>query len=179
MASAEDNAGEIENSKQQAASDARQNFLSDMESLFDDILSDKTDVKAMTYVPAGTRIIIYPNTDLWLRSDERAAEEAAKKREKPDIFIDDAQVEVDEKVRQREDTAKGSGGSVVYDPDDAGVNAVQSTSKPLIANSSQPQANSGITPPPPPPSGGVVAAPPGASAAGTPTSTDNSIPALF
>ena len=103
----------------------------------------------------------------------------AKKREKPDIFIDDAQVEVDEKVRQREDTAKGSGGSVVYDPDDAGVNAVQSTSKPLIADSSQPQANSGITPPPPPPSGGVVAAPPGASAAGTPTSTDNSIPALF
>lgn len=179
MASAEDTAGEIENSKQQAASDARQNFLSDMESLFDDILSDKTDVKAMTYVPAGTRIIIYPNTDLWLRSDERAAEEAAKKREKPDIFIDDAQVEVDEKVRQREDTAKGSGGSVVYDPDDAGVNAVQSTSKPLITDSSQPQANSGITPPPPPPSGGVVAAPPGASAAGTPTSTDNSIPALF
>lgn len=174
MASADDNAGDIENSKQQAASDARQNFLDDMESLFDDILADKTDVKAMTYVPAGTRIIIYPNTDLWLRSDERAADEAAKKREKPEVFINDAQLEVDEKRREREDTAKGQASTVVYNPDDAGVEEAKPSTPPLIANSAPAEKTGATIAPPPPPSGGIVSAPPGAA-----MSTNDSIPALF
>ena len=172
MASAEDSAGEVENSKQQAASDARQNFLSDMESLFDDILEDKTDVKAMTYIPAGTRIIIYPNTDLWLNSDDRSEEAASSvKLNKPEVFIDDAAVKAEMKAEERKKVAE-TGGSVVYNPDDAGVEEVKST--PLIDDTPKNKKQDTIAPPPPP-SGAAVSAPPGASS----SSTDNSIPALF
>ncbi len=173
MASAEDSAGEVENSKQQAASDARQNFLSDMESLFDDILEDKTDVKAMTYIPAGTRIIIYPNTDLWLNSDDRSEEAAnSVKLNKPEVFIDDAAVKADMKAEERKKVAE-AGGSVVYNPDDAGVEEAKSV--PFIDDSSKNKKQDTIAPPPPP-SGAAVSAPPGASSS---TSTDNGIPALF
>ena len=172
MASAEDSAGEVENSKQQAASDARQNFLSDMESLFDDILEDKTDVKAMTYIPAGTRIIIYPNTDLWLNSDDRSEEAASSvKLNKPEVFIDDAAVKAGMKAEERKKVAE-TGGSVVYNPDDAGVEEVKST--PFIDDTPKNKKQDTIAPPPPP-SGAAVSAPPGASS----SSTDNSIPALF
>ena len=171
MASAEDSAGEVENSKQQAASDARQNFLSDMESLFDDILEDKTDVKAMTYIPAGTRIIIYPNTDLWLNSDDRSEEAASSvKLNKPEVFIDDAAVKAGMEAEERKKVAE-TGGSVVYNPDDAGVEEVKST--PFIDDTPKNKKQDTIAPPPPP-SGAAVSAPPGAS-----SSTDNSIPALF
>ena len=172
MASAEDNAGQIENSKQQAASDARQNFLSDMESLFDDILADKTDVKAMTYVPAGTRIIIYPNTDLWLNSDERSEEAAnAVRMEKASVFIDDAQVKGEREKAERDKIAAASGGSVVYNPDDAGVEEAKST--PFINDTPKDKKQTTIAPPPPP-TGAAVSTPPGAT-----SSTDSSIPALF
>lgn len=171
MASAEDSAGEVENSKQQAASDARQNFLSDMESLFDDILEDKTDVKAMTYIPAGTRIIIYPNTDLWLNSDDRSEEAAnSVNLNKPEVFIDDAAVQAEMEAKERKKVAEASG-SVVYNPDDAGVEEAKSA--PLIDDTPKNKKQDTIAPPPPP-SGAAVSAPPGAS-----SSSDNSIPALF
>ncbi len=177
MASAEDSAGEIENSKQQAASDARQNFLNDMETLFDDILADKTDVKAMTYVPAGTRIIIYPNTDLWLNSDERAEEAAqAKLKEKPTVFINDGQVEAQIEANERKSVAASSGGTVVYSADDANVNEAKSI--PFIDDGAMKAKNSGtIAPPPPPPSSGTISAPPPTTSTTTPT--NESIPALF
>ena len=177
IASAEDNAGEVENSKQQAASDARQNFLTDMESLFDDILADKTDVKAMTYVPAGTRIIIYPNTDLWLNSDERSEEAAnAKRLEKPAVFIDDAKVAAEVDAKERKKVAEAASGSVVYNADDAGVDEAKPT--PFIEDKSSSNKPSGqIAPPPPPPSSGTISAP--QPSTNSTTSTNDGIPALF
>ena len=60
-----------EDARSQAAEDARQNFIQQMDSIFNEILESKANIKAITYVPAGTRIIIFPNEDLWLNSEER------------------------------------------------------------------------------------------------------------
>ena len=42
-----------------------------MDQIFDDIIQDKTKVKSVTYIPAGTRIIIFANQDMWLNSEKR------------------------------------------------------------------------------------------------------------
>ena len=59
-------------SKSQAASDARENFLDQMDDIFKEIIEKKADIQAVTYVPAGTRIIIFPKVDLWLNNPDRA-----------------------------------------------------------------------------------------------------------
>ena len=64
----EEATGQVENSKQQAASDARQNFMDKMDEMLQEIIDRKKEIEPVTYVPAGTRIIIYPMTDLWLRT---------------------------------------------------------------------------------------------------------------
>ena len=179
IAAAEDNAGQVENSKQQAANDARQNFLSDMESLFDDILADKTDVKAMTYIPAGTRIVVYPNTDLWLRSVERDNEETMKLQQ-PEVLIDDAEMLQKTKQQEREKVAKSAGGSVVYDPDEVDAKSAGNTATPLIDDTAAKKTNT-IAPPPPPTGGNlpVAGSTPSVTTTTTSESSNNSIPALF
>lgn len=74
MAANQDATGEVETSKQQAASDARQNFLDKMDEILDKIIESKEQIQAVTYVPAGTRVIIYPMTDLWLRTTKDVLE---------------------------------------------------------------------------------------------------------
>lgn len=68
MAADEDNTGEVENSKQQAASDARQQFMEKMDQILQEIIDSKSEIEPVTFIPAGTRVIIYPMQDLWLRS---------------------------------------------------------------------------------------------------------------
>lgn len=68
MAVDEESTGEVENSKQQAASDARQQFMDKMDQILQQIIDSKSQIQSVTYIPAGTRIIIYPMRDLWLRS---------------------------------------------------------------------------------------------------------------
>lgn len=177
IASADDAAGEIETSKQQAANDARQNFLDDMEDLFDDILADKTDVKAMTYIPAGTRIIVYPNVDLWLRTVERDNEES-QKYQKPEVLIDDVKTGQAADQRKREDVAKAASSSqVVYNPDDAGVEAAGAGTPPLIVDTATKKTGTTLTPPPPPSASSIPSS--GGGQGTTPNNADNSIPALF
>ena len=179
IASADDAAGEIETSKQQAANDARQNFLDDMEDLFDDILADKTDVKAMTYIPAGTRIIVYPNVDLWLRTVERDSEES-QKYQKPEILIDDVKTGQAVDQRKREDVAKAAGSSqVVYDPEDVNVEAAGAGTPPLIVDTAPKKTGTALTPPPPPSSSTIPAAGTTTNTDGTTNNTEDSIPALF
>ena len=60
-----------QDARSQAAEDARRNFISQMDQIFQEILQRKAQIKSVTYVPAGTRIIIFPNEDLWLNSEER------------------------------------------------------------------------------------------------------------
>ena len=68
MAANNDATGQVETAKQQAASDARDEFLQKMDEIISDIMQKKSEIEPVTFVPAGTRIIIYPLTDLWLKS---------------------------------------------------------------------------------------------------------------
>lgn len=64
-------------SKSKAADDARENFLQQMGQIFEDIVREKANIRAVTYIPAGTRIIIFPNEDLWLNSIERSKKKSS------------------------------------------------------------------------------------------------------
>lgn len=58
--------------KTEAANDARQNFIDQMNEIFQEIIESKSNIQAVTYIPVGTRIIIFPNQDLWLNSEKRS-----------------------------------------------------------------------------------------------------------
>lgn len=158
MATNEKSSGETENSKQQAASDARQNFLDDMQNIFDEILADKTNVKAMTYIPNGTRIIVYPNTDLWLRSDKLDKEESQNGGNFGGL-IDKDVTETSANVAPGKPTygpggptstltGEGVGGEVVYNPDAVNISSAGSSSMTLVGEGTTPKK--ALTPPPPP-----------------------------
>jgi hypothetical protein len=151
----------VENSRQQAANDARQNFLSQMDSIFQDILQNKLNIEAVTYVPAGTRIIIYPKEDLWIRTFERSQKDQENPANmKPKVLIDDQAMNSTSNTGASGASGASRGGStsgVVYEDEDTDV---QPTT-PLIADdtskrkkkSSQvnipPVTSTGATPPPP------------------------------
>ena len=125
--------------KAEAAQDARENFLQNMDDMFNQILQDKTNIEAVTYVPAGTRLIIYPKEDLWIRTAARSKEEDLEALNKPTVFLDDQ--------NPTGDSSKGSSGGgsgstgtaggtqgVVYMDDEAGN--VQPTT-PLIDDNAE------------------------------------------
>ncbi len=68
------NGNSTEDARSQAAEEARQNFINQMNSIFEEILQRKANIRSVTYVPAGTRIIIFPNEDMWLNDDKREKE---------------------------------------------------------------------------------------------------------
>lgn len=162
--------GTVENARAEAANDARENFLDNMDQMFDQILQDKTDIEAVTYVPAGTRLIIYPKEDLWIRTPERSEEESLQDLNKPTVFLDDANP-VGTSSASGSGGGGGSGGSggastgtspgtsgVVYMDESANVSA----STPLLDDTSTsgqkkspstvnipPVTSTGATPPPP------------------------------
>ena len=67
---ASSNGSTTSDSKSEAAQQARENFLNQMQTIFDDIIASKANIRAVTYIPAGTRIIIFANQDLWLRTED-------------------------------------------------------------------------------------------------------------
>lgn len=197
MADDDKSSGETESSRQQAANDARQNFLNEMNQVFEQILADKTNIKPLTYVPAGTRIIVFPNVDLWMRTEERDAEASTGQGSKKDVFIDDEKVTNDRKLQENKRavnisaSSASQAGNVLYEADDAGVEAVDAPPK-LIDDSSvknkkkakgqptNPGLVSGSTPPPPP----TYSTTPGANNASSGSSnsnqnSDSSVPQLF
>ena len=151
MATDDDGTGDTESSKQEAANDARQNFLDQMNQMFEQILQDKSSIQAMSYVPAGTRIIIFPKVDLWLRTVENDAD-AAEYEGKPKVLIDD-------QARLRENSGSNAGGSSVSTTSDNGQvsyqeeNGEKPKSVPLIADdrfNDNKKNQQNIVPPPPP-----------------------------
>ncbi len=191
----DDSSSENESPRQQAANDARQNFLQDMNRIFEQILSDKSNIKPLTYVPAGTRIIVYPNVDLWLRTPERDEAEVAKNMSKRDVFIDDNKVEQD-RTNTKNRRAMGmtdadraaTAASVVYEAEGTDAEAVSAprlmddskTKKTTSAPASptlMPTTPSGGATPPPPPSFSSGAGATSSSSSGS--KTDNSVPQLF
>jgi hypothetical protein len=60
-----------------AAEDARETFRDNMEQIFQQLIDAATSIPPVVFVPAGTRLTVFSNEDLWLRSeaeDERAYE---------------------------------------------------------------------------------------------------------
>lgn len=196
MAPNENSENEVETPKQQAANDARQNFLTQMNEVFSQILSDKSNIKPLTYVPAGTRIIVFPNVDLWLRTPERDDEDSTGG--KRNLLVDDKEVHSqinDEQAKKNTSTpvSKGgggvetTGGQVLYQSsatdaeaaspkliDDATISNQQRAQQ---AAKAQQAAINGAVPPPPPSttaSAPVLVAPPTTSARASNTSSGSS-----
>ncbi len=176
MAPTSDTTGETETPRQQAANDARENFLNEMNQIFDEILADKSNIKPMTYIPAGTRIIVYPNTDLWLRTVERDQDESLN-LQKPTVFIDDGKTGAERKANEsnsiKQSAVSSANSDVVYDEGD--VDAKPAT--PLVDTPKQTKKTTSTPPalvsaPPPPPST------PSYSDTST-TTTNSGVPALF
>ena len=186
MAPSEDSDSSVETPRQQAASDARDNFLSQMNEIFGQILSDKTNIRPLTYVPAGTRIIVFPNVDLWLRTPERDDEDSSNNRR--NLFIDDQETQgrITAEQAQQNVVSSGSGvdasGNVVYETTGSNAPVASSTPK-LIAD--KPSANAGTSaagavPPPPPVSTSATPVAPASSSGNSSSSTgDSSVPQLF
>ena len=96
IAANQDATGEVETSKQQAASDARENFIEKMNEVLDKIMEEKEKITPVTYIPAGTRIIIYPMADLWLRTTKDVENNAGSPIQKDNTsFVDDDQTEME------------------------------------------------------------------------------------
>ena len=138
----------------------------------------------MTYIPAGTRIIVFPNTDLWLRNWEND-QDVTLQLEKPQILIDDAKSaaegEKNKQDRLKTITATTSG-DVVYDAsmDDDVESAKAQT--PLLTDTKSSKKSSSptyVAPPPPPSVSGNTSARPSTSATSDSGSSNNSVPALF
>ena len=65
--------------KSQAANDARKAFIDEIGSILDDMIARAQQTPPVVFVPAGTRLTVFPQRDLWLRSvedDEKEANEA-------------------------------------------------------------------------------------------------------
>lgn len=58
-----------QSSRSEAASDARSNFLDSMDGIFQQLLQEATSIKPVVFVPAGTRMTVFSNEDLWLRTE--------------------------------------------------------------------------------------------------------------
>jgi len=173
-----------ESPRQQAANDARQSFINEMSDIFDEILRDKSNIKPMTYVPAGTRIIVFPNTDLWLRTIERD-QDSSINLEKPEIFIDDGQMAAKrEKNRQEKVTHSVSvdSGDVVYDAEAEDIESAKAPA-PLVSNTKKNKAKGqAYIAPPPPPSNSISGSNNNNNSSGnndSKSSGNNSVPALF
>ena len=206
MAPDDNSENEVETPKQQAANDARQNFLTQMNEVFSEILSDKSNIRPLTYVPAGTRIIVYPNVDLWLRTPERDDEQSSGG--KRNLFIDDkevsAQINAEQAAKNNSVSASvggvDAGDQVLYQSN--GGNYTPADSPKLIddakvtnqirAQQAARQQNSGINGalPPPPPSSSTTSTPalvsttPSGSGSSSGSSSannvnNNSVPQLF
>jgi len=155
-----DSGSQTQDSRAAAAEQIRQSFLNDMQNVLQDILARKTSIEAVTYVPAGTRLIIYPKMDLWLRTLDRERSEAYAKQEvgKSDKLIDDS--DPMGSIHSSSRTGGGDGSSstsssssVVYSGDDAGVQATPLIDDAALAQKRQQQQRQpqmGAVPPPPP-----------------------------
>ena len=59
----------------QAAQDARENFIDDMEQIFQQMIEESSSTPPVVFVPSGTRMTIFAMEDLWLRSEEDDADD--------------------------------------------------------------------------------------------------------
>ncbi len=64
-----------QSSKSEAVNDARKSFIGAMDRIFNNLISEATEIPNVVFVPSGTRVTIFSNQDLWLRSEDDDVEE--------------------------------------------------------------------------------------------------------
>ncbi|MBQ8557682.1 MAG: DUF3659 domain-containing protein, partial [Alphaproteobacteria bacterium] len=74
-----------QSSKSEAVSDARENFINAMDRIFQNLIDESTQVPNVVFVPSGTRVTIFSNEDLWLRSEDDDIEEYASSSDYMDM----------------------------------------------------------------------------------------------
>ena len=137
-----------------AAEDARQGFQNDMQDVFKDLMTRMTNINTVTYVPAGTRLIIYPKVDMWLRTYERENSDryAGSVQGKPERLIDDTDPMGSThraSNRSRNMSTGSSSSKVVYSGEDADVQPAQTLIDDSAYSRKRQKQNAGATPPPP------------------------------
>ena len=156
MAPKDNNNNEVETPRQQAANDARENFLEQMNEVFSQVLEDKSNIQPLTYVPAGTRIIVYPNVDLWLRNAD--TEDDINDLNRRDLLIDDKELERESAKNQNINNSPYNSNT---QSSDVLYQSGQDTT-PRLLNDTVPNNNAGgnningAVPPPPPSSIGTT-----------------------
>ena len=151
FATDEESKGENESSRQQAMNDARENFLDNTQNMFDQIIQDRADIRAITFVPAGTRIIVYPGQDLWLRTiDDDAEDSSGSAAGKATILADDTELSEggDGRISGEFENNNGTNSQVVYNESSANAQPVSSNNG-AQQNTGSRRNNIGATPPPP------------------------------
>ena len=160
------NTGDTENSKQQAANDAREQFNKNMDEMFKQAVQESINMEKLVYIPAGTRVIIYPQEDLWLRTAESDKEDETANLKDPDIFMNDKEQTEKRESRGKSDEDPSGGGSsatVLYENGVDNNIEAQSSDKLLIDDAqasakrrgldkkkAAAPAATGALPPPPP-----------------------------
>ena len=135
-----------ETSKQQATNDARENFLDDTKQMFENMLDEYMKISTVAVVPAGTRIIIFPKKDLWLRTIDDAKDDSKKGMDTG---------EYENSLYTEEDYKKmgeGEAPETVSYPAVGGNTVAPVSSPTTYTPANQGRSNVGATPPPPPPS---------------------------
>lgn len=162
-----ENGTQTQSDRSKAAEDARQTFTDNMDQIFQQLIDDATKIPPVVFVPAGTRLTVFSNEDLWLRSekeDERAYDEAlgARTKEaqkaKTSSWVDKRANPNDQLASNKEAAAEGA--TEYYSPDDSYADeamvdeTMSDTEEPLYDGETDteegqtPSADSQTTPPP-------------------------------
>ena len=177
FATGEKSKTDSETSKQQAMNDARDSFLTDSKQMFNQILQDRSNIRAITFIPAGTRIIVYPKVDLWLRTPDNA--ETGEDKEYKDVLIDDKAMarnpNPDVARRKRNNAAAGSS-EVVYEANDVDAKPAMTLVDDVEMSKNNKKKTIGATPPPPPSTGVVTT---GSGGANRSSGANSDVPQLF
>lgn len=157
-----------------AAEDARRGFQEDMKKVFTDLMNRMTAIETVTYVPAGTRLIIYPKVDLWLRTFEREQSDAYSKEatQKPTTLINDrdpmGSIHTGEGSGKTNASGNPSSSKVVYEGNQADVQPATKLLDDSVYERKRKNQQRGATPPPP-----------AITSSGDSSSSDSSTGALF
>ena len=177
--SSEGGENSTETSKQQAMNDAREGFLSDTQQMFQKLVSEYMQTQPVVFVPAGTRVTIYPNVDLWLRtadnSQEAGASGSGNLKDNEDVLVNDK--EVSDYTASLKNKRSSGQTTVSYSPEENNVRQ----EAPLIDDTPAAPRNRIGTPPPPPPSSGLVNTqqPSGNNSPSNSNNNNNDVPQLF
>lgn len=121
-----ENGTTTQSDRSKAAEDARETFTDNMDQIFQQLIDESTSIPPVVFVPAGTRLTVFSNEDLWLRSEEEdvrdydeqyGAPSTAAKNVGTSSWIDKRGTPADQIAAGA--TQGNAASDVYYNPDDA------------------------------------------------------------